>query len=67
MISPARESPIPGNTRLTAEEEWRYAEKALEWQEWGSPVGLGILAVSAGFLFAADGASVLFLHRAGLF
>jgi hypothetical protein len=26
---------------------WRYAEKALNWSGWGSPVGLGLFLVSA--------------------
>jgi hypothetical protein len=66
MISTTKENSVSKNAR-TADDDWRYAEKALEWHGWGSPVGLGILAVSTGFLFAAAGASVLFLHWAGLF
>lgn len=27
---------------MTPEEEWKYAETALRWHGWGSPVGLGI-------------------------
>ena len=27
---------------LTPDEEWRYAQTALSWHGWGSPVGLGI-------------------------
>jgi len=32
-------------TPLTRDEEWKYAEKAMTWYGWGSPVGLGILLV----------------------
>lgn len=38
-------------TPLSRDEEWRYAEPAMRWYGFGSPVGLGIgvlcLAVSA--------------------
>ena len=27
---------------LTPEEEWRYAQTALSWYGWGSPIGLGL-------------------------
>lgn len=30
------------------EREWKYAEKALNWYGWGSPVGLGIFLVALG-------------------
>lgn len=33
------------NTPLSRDEEWKYAEKAMTWHGWGSPVGLGILLV----------------------
>lgn len=33
---------------LTAEEEWRYAQTALSWHGWGSPIGLGIGLVCLG-------------------
>lgn len=39
---------------LTRDEEWHYAEQALRWHGWGSPVGLGIALVcfgSAALLF----------------
>jgi len=42
------------------EEAWRYAEKAMNWYGWGSPVGLGA------FILAIAGA-VYLLHLAGLF
>ena len=35
-------------TPLTRDEEWRYAETALRWHGWGSPVGLGFVLVSIG-------------------
>ena len=35
-------------TPLSPEEEWKYAETALAWHGWGSPVGLGIMVVSLG-------------------
>jgi hypothetical protein len=34
--------------QLTRDEEWRFAEPALRWHGWGSPVGVGILIVCAG-------------------
>ena len=34
---------------MTREEEWRYAEPALRWHGWGSPVGLGIGLVCIAF------------------
>ena len=33
---------------LTRDEEWKYAEKAMTWYGWGSPVGLGIMLVCLG-------------------
>jgi hypothetical protein len=27
-------------------DEWKYAEKALTWYGWGSPVGLGLFLVA---------------------
>ena len=33
---------------LSPEEQWRYAEPALRWHGWGSPVGLGISLVCLG-------------------
>ncbi len=30
---------------LTPEEEWKYAETALRWHGWGSPVGLGLFVL----------------------
>jgi hypothetical protein len=33
---------------VTREEEWKYAETALRWHGWGSPVGLGIALVAIG-------------------
>lgn len=30
---------------MTREEEWKYAETALRWYGWGSPVGMGIMLV----------------------
>ena len=33
---------------LTSEEEWRYAQTALSWHGWGSPVGLGLGLVGIG-------------------
>lgn len=41
-------------------EAWKYAEKALTWYGWGSPVGLGLL------LLALAG-SITMLKHAGLF
>ncbi|MBV8836543.1 MAG: hypothetical protein JO000_08395 [Alphaproteobacteria bacterium] len=43
----------------TEAEEWKYAEKALTWSGWGSPVGLSIFIVAVGaFLFL--------IHQAGI-
>lgn len=41
-------------------EAWKYAEKALTWYGWGSPVGIGLLVL-------ACSASVALLKYAGLF
>ena len=40
-------------------EAWKYAEKALTWYGWGSPVGLGIFLVSLALV-------LLLVHHAGL-
>jgi hypothetical protein len=40
-------------------EAWKYAEKALTWYGWGSPVGISIFLVSLGLV-------VLLVHQAGL-
>jgi hypothetical protein len=40
-------------------EEWKYAEKALTWYGWGSPVGLSIFLVSIGIV-------LVLIHQAGL-
>jgi hypothetical protein len=40
-------------------EEWKYAEKALTWYGWGSPVGLSIFLVSIGVV-------LVLIHQAGL-
>jgi hypothetical protein len=41
-----------------SEESWKYAQKAMSWYGWGSPVGLGLLIV-------AIGASDVLLHVGG--
>ena len=33
---------------LSREDEWKYAERALTWHGWGSPVGAGIFFVGLG-------------------
>ena len=43
----------------TEAEDWKYAEKAMSWHGWGSPVGLGLFIV-------AIGASVVLLSHAGI-
>jgi len=43
----------------TEAEEWRYAEKALNWSGWGSPAGLSIFII-------AIGAFLLLIHYAGI-
>jgi hypothetical protein len=40
-------------------EAWRYADKAMTWYGWGSPVGVGLLIVSIGVFLAL-------IHHAGL-
>jgi hypothetical protein len=40
-------------------EAWKYAQKAMSWYGWGSPVGLGLLIV-------AIGACGALLHGAGV-
>ena len=32
----------------TEDQEWRYAEKAMTWSGWGSPVGAGVFFVCLG-------------------
>jgi len=44
---------------LTPEEEWRYAQTALSWYGWGSPIGLGLGLVCLG-LAALLGRLVIF-------
>jgi hypothetical protein len=39
---------------------WKYAEKAMTWYGWGSPVGLGLLIVSVGVF-------LVLVHHAGVF
>jgi hypothetical protein len=41
------------------DQEWKYAEKALTWYGWGSPVGVGLFIVSIG-------AFLVLLHQAGI-
>jgi len=40
-------------------EAWKYAEKALTWYGWGSPVGISIFLVSLALV-------VLLIHQAGI-
>jgi hypothetical protein len=47
------------NETKSNEEAWKYAQKAMSWYSWGSPVGLGLLIV-------AIGDSVVLLHVAGV-
>lgn len=32
----------------TKDDAWRFAERALAWHGWGSPVGLGVFLVALG-------------------
>jgi hypothetical protein len=32
----------------TSQDDWKYAERALAWHGWGSPVGLAIILISLG-------------------
>ena len=43
----------------TEAEEWKYAEKALTWYGWGSPVGLGAFLIAIGVF-------LLLIHHAGI-
>jgi hypothetical protein len=43
----------------TEAEECKYAEKALTWYGWGSPVGLGVFLIAIGVF-------LLLIHHAGL-
>jgi hypothetical protein len=40
-------------------EAWNYAEKALTWYGWGSPVGISIFLVAIGIV-------LVLIHQAGL-
>jgi hypothetical protein len=40
-------------------EAWKYAEKALTWYGWGSPVGISIFLVSIALLLLA-------IHQVGV-
>jgi hypothetical protein len=40
-------------------DDWKYAEKAMTWYGWGSPVGLGLLIVSLGVF-------LVLIHHAGV-
>jgi hypothetical protein len=40
-------------------EAWKYAEKAMTWYGWGSPIGLGIFIIAIGVF-------IVLLHAAGL-
>lgn len=35
---------------MDPQQEWKYAETAMRWYGWGSPVGLGIAAVCLGLV-----------------
>ena len=42
------------------EAAWKYAQKAMNWYGWGSPVGLGLLIVAIGaFVALLDVAGVI--------
>ncbi|HUI97204.1 MAG TPA: hypothetical protein VLX44_15715 [Xanthobacteraceae bacterium] len=51
-------TPAPSDPHNAAE-AWKYADKALTWYGWGSPVGLGIFLVSLGVV-------LVLIHQAGL-
>jgi hypothetical protein len=40
-------------------DEWKYAEKALTWYGWGSPVGFALFIISIGVF-------LLLIHYAGI-
>jgi hypothetical protein len=40
-------------------EAWRYANKAMTWYGWGSPVGVGLFIISIG-------AFLVLIHHAGV-
>jgi hypothetical protein len=47
------------NTDPRHDADWKYAEKALTWYGWGSPVGISIFLVSLGIV-------LVLIHLAGL-
>jgi hypothetical protein len=47
------------DSQRSKDEEWRYAEKAMTWYGWGSPIGLGVFIIAIGVF-------ILLLHLARL-
>jgi hypothetical protein len=43
-----KETTMSNRPPMTPDEEWKYAETALRWHGWGSPVGMGIGLVCLG-------------------
>ncbi|MCX8570296.1 MULTISPECIES: hypothetical protein [Hyphomicrobiales] len=33
---------------MTRDEEWKYAERSMSWDGWGSPIGLGFMLIALG-------------------
>ena len=58
MIKEKVETVMSVNERIDPE-AWKYAEKAMTWYGWGSPVGLGLFIISIG-------AFLVLLHYAGI-
>jgi hypothetical protein len=52
-------STLPNIDPRSEGEAWKYAEKALTWYGWGSPVGISIFLVSLGVV-------LVLIHQAGL-
>ena len=47
------------STDAKHDEAWRYADKAMTWYGWGSPVGVGLFIISIG-------AFLMMVHYAGI-
>jgi hypothetical protein len=49
----------------TTRDPWKYAEKAMSWYGWGSPVGLGLFLVGLGGAVVLLRLRVIFEGRLG--
>jgi hypothetical protein len=46
--APRQEEAMAEKNQQSAEEAWKYAEKAMTWYGWGSPIGMGVFLVCIG-------------------